>query len=460
MLHLKSIDVGSMFLMDLSVHESDLNNETNAFNSLIIDTDSVFPKTNLSSSQNNIIDTKNSPTTYDHLNSTSGYSLNDISKNNHKKQTTQPSSCERIAYHRSTQGNYNLGNSLDRLASAINGSLNDEELIDQNQFGNNINDEIDIEKEGKISQVTIVEPQPPPEIENQFSSASSLSDESYVASSGSATSYTASCESVGADDDDDDDQGSTTTREDSGVLDIKDLGNYHFSNSCNNEDICQQQQQQKQRSDHHQEKAISSNIMATNLINKSANNIDQNNSALILQNFSSSSINTNNDLNMNNKPTNNQFNHQKNHHHNHSHRNTSFSQPKRSMSASLPIEVPPRQMKRELKKSKKDYKNNQTDNKAQEVKNSRAAATATNSKRNIDDVLDDDFLDQEYNENHHNHYPIDEFDEEPLRAEENPMKLFESIQALARSLHEDAELFGSLPPKRMLESPIRSLIFS
>lgn len=75
-------------------------------------------------------------------------------------------------------------------------------------------------------------------------------------------------------------------------------------------------------------------------------------------------------------------------------------------------------------------------------------------------LSDHDFLEQEYNDNHHNHYSTDESDGEPLSAEDNPMKLFESIQALARSLHEDAELFGSLPPKRTLESPIRSLLLT
>lgn len=70
---------------------------------------------------------------------------------------------------------------------------------------------------------------------------------------------------------------------------------------------------------------------------------------------------------------------------------------------------------------------------------------------------DDSFLDQEFNENHHNHYSVNDLDDENLSAEEDPMRLFASIQALARSLHEDSELFGSLPPKRLLESPIRSI---
>lgn len=70
---------------------------------------------------------------------------------------------------------------------------------------------------------------------------------------------------------------------------------------------------------------------------------------------------------------------------------------------------------------------------------------------------DDAFLNQEFNANHHNRYPIDEFDCEHLTAGEDPMRLFASIQALAKSLHDDDELFGSLPPKRMLESPIRSI---
>lgn len=77
-----------------------------------------------------------------------------------------------------------------------------------------------------------------------------------------------------------------------------------------------------------------------------------------------------------------------------------------------------------------------------------------------DEFDDEEFLEQEYNDNHYKHYPISDSDDQHLRADENPMKLFESIQALARSLHEDTELFGSLPPKRMLESPIRTLAFA
>lgn len=63
----------------------------------------------------------------------------------------------------------------------------------------------------------------------------------------------------------------------------------------------------------------------------------------------------------------------------------------------------------------------------------------------------DDFLEQEYNDNHHKHYRL-EHDQDHLRADENPMKLFESIQALARSLHEDSELFGSLPKRYSYDS--------
>lgn len=75
-------------------------------------------------------------------------------------------------------------------------------------------------------------------------------------------------------------------------------------------------------------------------------------------------------------------------------------------------------------------------------------------------AFDDDeaFLDQEFNANHHNHYPIDELDREHVTAEDDPMRLFASIQALAKSLRDDSEVFGSLPPKRMLESPIRSML--
>lgn len=427
-----------MFLMDLSVHESDLNETYSTTTTTLIDKDSVFPtQTDLSSSAKCILDTTTSSSsssdTYNYLNSTSN-------KQDHQQQIGSLSSSKRIAYHRSTQRNY-LGNSLDRLASAIDGSPADD-VLDFDQYARNINDNFDNDEigaafsiGGKVSQVTVVEPQPLPELENQLSSASSLSDESFVASGGSSTSYTASCESVG------DDRESTTTREDSGVLDIKDLDN-QLSNSFDNE------HEEEIYQLHHQEKPISNNVTATNLTHKSVKNNNNN------ENKNNASTKHHQSRpNKNIIPTNNNNN---NHHHHHS--STNHSQPLRSMSASLPIEVPPRQMKKELKKSKNDYKNQANNNNRNQAAN--ASASAFNEVRNNDEFLDDDFLEQEYNENHHNHYPIDEFDEEHLRAQDNPMKLFESIQALARSLHEDTEIFGSLPPKRLLESPIRSLAFA
>lgn len=75
-----------------------------------------------------------------------------------------------------------------------------------------------------------------------------------------------------------------------------------------------------------------------------------------------------------------------------------------------------------------------------------------------DDEDYDEFFNQEYNESHQNRYLRDkDSDGEPPRAGDDPMKLFESIQALARSLHKNTNLVGSLPPKRLIASPVRSL---
>lgn len=151
------------------------------------------------------------------------------------------------------------------------------------------------------------------------------------------------------------------------------------------------------------------------------------------------------------------------------------------MSASLPIQVPVRQMRKDLNKlklklmkeemrreqnSRLDIESDQQTNETtviadgqQQQQPQPLAGRPIQGRSSLawDDEDDDAFLEQEYNENHHNHYPINEHDDEHLRAGEDPMRLFASIQALARSLHEDAELFGSLPPKRLVESPVRSI---
>lgn len=440
----KSIDVGSMFLMDLSVHESDPFNEQG--NPLTVENDSVYPVglTYQRQANENRSNYANQSTL-----STTNTTLTSIV--HHRRDNQQKKKQQQREY---------LGNSLDSLACAIDDGGQYKTAIDGKQS----------------SFVTIVEPQPPPEL-LEHQSSSSLSDDSYVASEGtnslSASSFSASSNAEG------DDRGSTTTREDSGVLDIKDLDsqlnnsyyNEHEERFCQPLHHHQQQKQQLSKQRLLQEKPISNSTKATNLINKSVDNYNRDGS-YVTTSHPEQPTNDNNNSSSGSSSSNN--NHQ---HHNHHHQNYR-SQSKRLVSASLPIQVPVRQMKKDLKKSKLNMI----------IKNSTAATTSIKIDEQLEqpqqpDIdlssvakrtsynhhcsaampagVDDfeEFLEQEYNENHHNHYPIDEYDDEHLRAEENPMKLFESIQALARSLHEDTELFGSLPPKRMLESPIRPLAF-
>lgn len=469
----KSIDVGSMFLMDLSVHESsELNcgdvklNDTNA---LDITNVSSFP----SGSLQFVGDSKKGYRNNSH-NQQQPLENNRSKTIDQQQQQIAGTHSRSIAYktsdhhHRINDENQALqSNSSDnQLTSAVKDNCDN---VTNNGLEKNIaNNKLQLQGQQRHShdyQLSIVEQQARPEIiEHQLtlsanssasSSTSSLSDESFMANSSGdesliASSYTAS--------DVDEERASTTTREDSGVLDIKDLDS-RLNNSYDNEheeEFCQQQQQ---KTLNHQEKPIKISINATTVTNltnnKSANNSDN----IIIINNNQNNIDhndkiiTKNPINTSrpNKPTNSSGSSNNHHHHNpHHHRN---SQSKCTISASLPIEVPVRQMKKNFNKSKLNSKD-QGKNGVISNKNKRMPAyNAMNAA--IDDF--EDFLEQEYNDNHHNHYPIDEFDEEHVRAEENPMKLFESIQALARSLHEDTELFGSLPPKRLLESPIRSL---
>lgn len=414
----KSIDVGSMFLMDLSVQESDPIHEQS----------------------NPILEGNNAA----HINDGPTYRQTNENRSNYANRSTMSTTTTNsIVHHRrdnQQQEREYLGNSLDSLACAID---------DGGQY------KTAATITGKQSSfVTIVEPQPPPELLEHHSS-SSLSDGSYVASEGnslSASSYSASSNAEG------DDRGSTTTtREDSGVLDIKDLDS-QLNNSYDNEHVEGYCHPKLNKQRLLQEKPISnSSTKATNLINKSVNNYNRNtsNSSYVTTSHPNQPTNDNNNICSSSSNNNQHYNH---HHQNHR------SHSKRAVSASLPIQVPARQMKKDLKKSKLNMiiKNStattsmQTDEQESSLSgadrspyNNRSAAMPAG----VDDF--EEFLEQEYNENHHNHYPIDEYDDEHLRAGENPMKFFESIQALARSLHEDTELFGSLPPKRMLESPIR-----
>lgn len=433
----KSIDVGSMFLMDLSIHESDLNDSSDA---TTIDNDNlVYPFYHNS---------LNKPP------STSTYQLESNLDYTQRNQPSTRSIEDNIIY--DNHCDY-LANSLDRLAYAIR------EDIDQRDESSARRSQRHQHARQRLTSVTVAEPHPPPELKEPLS-LSSLSDDSYVASSG--TSLSASL--IASSDGDVEDRDSTATREDSGVLDMKDLDGqsnnaYELTSHNNDEaydDFSQQQQIQQQ------EKPISADHTATNLIKRSpnCNNHNHYNNYYMMTSKNS------------HRPTNKQpTNGNRNRNHTigtENNTNNNYKvQSKRSISASLPIQVPARQMKKDLNKLKLNMMNRDSaageldapsnggvehgvDNVEMPARGERPIAIKSTSVA-VDDV--DEFLEQEYNENHHNHYPIDEFDDEHLRADENPMKLFASIQALAKSLHEDAELFGSLPPKRLLESPIRSL---
>lgn len=164
-------------------------------------------------------------------------------------------------------------------------------------------------------------------------------------------------------------------------------------------------------------------------------------------------------------------------HHNHHH---SSNRSRSNMATSLPIQVPARRMRNDFYSMKLNMMKVEApaaeETTVDEITTDESTTSLTNDSDDFSPVRkgdrnrpaienlpafddDDAFLDQEYNENHYNHYVLDGLDDEHLTAEEDPMRLFASIQALAKSLHEDAELFGSLPPKRLLESPIRSIAF-
>lgn len=419
------------------------------------------------------------------------------------------------------EDNY-LAGSLDRLASAINHNNNDHHhhqhqrnhrniinnnyttTLEQQQQQQNVAGPINnmlgfnISNNGNnhnkrsikptsrrhlTSTVTVAQPQPPPELGDTWSSASSATsssslslseDESFALESSSGTSLSASFTSneldVNGHDDQQVDRISTATREDSGVLDLKDLDSNQSNGTANIFDELA---------------SNTNNIMMdfeTNSLfsNDQPNNINSTTN-LITKSSTKSSLTSS--ANLGNSSNQRQSHNQ----HLQQHQSTAplgINAARRSVSASLPIQVPARQMKKDLNKLKltnmlmerefeaelandgfndaiDEQKCDQEPQKQQmKLEPPKRTTTSSSNANNRSLLLDDEeeeFLDQEFNENHQNHYPNDELDGGNLRAEENPMKLFASIQALAKSLHEDAELFGSLPPKRLLESPIRSI---
>lgn len=430
----KSIDVGGVFFMDLSVNDSDFNDDS-AETAQMVDNNargSFDTRRHLNHHQDKSI--RLSPTyqsndkPYSSMNRNQATSIVDqrskATSMTTSKTTTQPP----------TSTDY-LGSSLDRLASVINC---DGQLDDMAPPINN-----DIERS-----LTIVRPQQQRYNFKELQSSCSLSDESYVPSG--EPSLSASL--AGSSDQEYEDKGSTTTREDSGVLDMKDLEGH--LNNASYDDEHDHRLSTNSSKPLEQEKSISKNIMAANLINNSA--IGKINFQYQQQENINYNINKNRSIN---KPTDGSSN--TDHYHNNHRSNHS----KRPVSASLPIQVPTRQMKKNLNRMKLNLMRDEEPAAIEPIaENNAVNSPVRKGDRNrpaIENIVafddDDAFLNQEFNANHHNHYPIDELDREHLTAGKDPMRFYESIQALAKSLHEDAELFGSLPPKRMLESPIRSI---
>lgn len=420
----KSIDVGSMFLMDLSVNESDLCCGDLTDIDSIHDNDSVFPA-NLQvqkATQNNA--TSSSPSKYCNQEVASHSSRMAISCQNDKLMDLEYSD-----------------SSLNRLASAMSRDYHEENIASlrephcANDWKNS-------------SSVKLVDA-----LASHNRSPSSIS-ESLVVSDCSDSSASSATDSLSASystsSEVDEERGSATTREDSGVLDMKDLDS-QLNNSYDDEhdEVASFNRIKSDGKRHEQENSISHvDVLASNL----------NSHATIPTCTANCSDINNSHISRPIRPTNNNSN---TNHHNHQHRSSNSI---RSVSASLPIQVPGRHMKKDVKQlklsllGKKQTSEQQSDGKGHRSSTDQLLDETDSANAAADDF--DEFLEQEYNDNHHNHYPVDEYDRELLKADKNPMELFESIQALARSLHEDADLFGSLPPKRLLESPIRSLAFA
>lgn len=405
MMAFKSVDVGSMFLMDLSVGEPDQHQKQQ-------------PLVGVENGHEGLSLNRSPP-------STSSGSQRKPSKpqvvcDDSYRLTCNPPQINRgSARRRSRPYDNTIDDSLKRIANALEDDEDqyDEKCVDQ-------------------SLETAVEPSPDC-IEDQL--ALSLSDVSFVTSSDDSisVSYTACSET------DEEERISTTTREDSGVIDVKDL-EYQLNNTSDPEQEDMSKDSRPLRNK--QENSISNitDIDATNLINEL---VDDSEGVI----YSKRATNQ-----LARKPTNSMMN--KNSDHGNRHPKYHHHSSKRSMSASLPIQVPARQMKSDLNKLKLGLINE--DRESAWIKSDTRRYSAFKKLDDIENSATGDvenFLDQEFNENHHNHYPSDEFDEMPPRAEDDPMRLFESMQALSRSLNKDTELFGSLPPKRLLASPLRSL---
>lgn len=465
----KSIDVGSIFLMDMPVNDSEYNNDNessdsgpwinNGNHSMKF---SMHPPTLRTSEKSDFELNEDF-----YRNSTSAFlnqlqveqreqRKNEISiSDNNQQQQQQYQEKQNCDWQLSTNEGCS-DNSKKHVGQrySTSGLLFSEVTPPQQQQQHSTNDDMNL---------------------NNTASMLSVSDEDDSYANSSETSPCASFVVASAGNSiptENEDKGSTTTREDSGVLDMKDLdgplvsGYFHDENDEDEKNQVVQKQRLRQQG---REKAtISTNSSAaTNLINikeetrKLANELVDDDSSI------ESDMSNHGRIQIQHHHTYQYHNHQRG---GHSSSSSLSSNARRNVSASLPIKVPARQMKKGLHKMKLkladenldlanlDSRGNQDDSSVepQPITSIRRRRSTENSSGSQTDPVDevDEFLQQEYNENHHNHYPIDELDEDRPTS---PMKLFESIQALARSMHEDSQIFGSLPPKRMLESPIRSL---
>lgn len=414
----KSVDVGSMFLMDLSD-----SNETDE-QQLIDENDKELEACVESRENYEKVSPRGEGTTsrpsQPQLSSHIDRHINLDQQAYHSPLAQKNAICR---LNRRVYENNSIDDSLRRIADALESEDEDENITNKDVQGS----------------LTIVEPSTD-FIDHQL--ALSLSDVSFV--TGSDDSISASYNAI-SENEDIESASADTNREDSGVIDVKDL-EYLLNNPSNSD------REDKSHLNNHrnkQEKTISSiNIEVTNLINEPVEKLYRGPDRL-KQPTNIKKSNMNSDISNW---------HESIHHYNYQQQHRNHAK-RRLMSASLPIKVPARQMKDGLNKLKLGLIKDDPDCDCEVahgcIRTRATKRTLSPNKSSAEDV--DDFLEQEYNENHNNHYSNDDIDEEPPRAEDDPMRLFESIQALARSLHKDTELFGSLPPKRLLSSPLRSL---
>lgn len=334
----KSIDVGSMFLMDLSVNESELEDselqrdELELLNNLTIqDGDMVFPINigTLNYNERQQVSAKQK--------SNRQQQSEFKQSNNSTNQSSITQSFDSFKKHHLSKNRLLdddlLENSLGRLATVINENSNELDALSANNHD-------------QTHQITVVGQEIHPFAHHHLSrrqklgqsslslSSSSLSDESFVASSGDGIDSFSSYSGSSQGDFDEQERASTTTREDSGIIDIKGLGCQKLDNSYDGDE---DEIESNHANDNYQmnyRTQISTNITATNLINNSVKSQQRKQK----QKSNRPTKNNNQHPTDDCKETGSSIDdyHQLNHYH---HRGS-----RRSVSASLPIQVPTKQM--------------------------------------------------------------------------------------------------------------------